>query len=117
MHAGLRYVLYAFLCDLQNPHKVIARPGGYFMAPEERGTHRGCLQCPVLQWTVMREDGTICIYYASSDTRMHVATSTEDRMLDYVLNTPEDAGRSAASVEQRMQLIDKNLAFINTQQS
>lgn len=111
--SGLRYVLYAFLCDLDDPNKVIASPGGYFMAPEgeERtGDVSNVLFC---NGTVMREDGTVFIYYASSDSRMHVATSTEDRLLDYVLNTPADPYRSAACVEQRMRLIDKNLTLLH----
>ncbi len=115
--SGLRYVLYAFLCDLDAPDKVIASPGGYFMAPEGEERFGDVANVLFCNGAVKREDGTICIYYASSDSRMHVATSTEDRLLDYVLNTPEDAGRSAACVEQRMQLIESNLAFIHTQQS
>jgi 4-O-beta-D-mannosyl-D-glucose phosphorylase len=107
--AGLRYVLYAFLCDLENPSQVIANPGGYLMAPvgEERvGDVSNVLFC---NGAVIKEDGSLFIYYASSDTRMHVATTTEDRILDYIFNTPEDKLRSAASVEQRMALIDANL--------
>ncbi|MDF1516102.1 MAG: glycosidase [Anaerolineae bacterium] len=111
--SGLRYVLYVFLCDLEDPAQVIASPGGYFMAPvgEERiGDVSNVLFC---NGAVIRDDGRIFIYYASSDTRMHVATTTEDRMLDYVFNTPEDEYRSAASVEQRMTLIENNQAFLH----
>lgn len=107
--AGLRYVLYAFLCDLDDPTRVIARPGGYLMAPEgeERvGDVSNVLFC---NGTVARENGNVFIYYASSDTRMHVATSTVDRLLDYVFNTPEDGMRSAACVAQRIGLIRRNL--------
>lgn len=110
--AGLRYVLYAFLCDLDDPARVIASPGGYFMAPEgiERiGDVSNVLFC---NGAVLRENGELFIYYASSDTRMHVAKSTEDRILDYVLNTPPDALRSAASVAQRNALIERNLAYL-----
>lgn len=109
--AGLRYVLYAFLCDLDDPGKVIARPGGYLMAPEgeERvGDVSNVLFC---NGAVARANGDVFIYYASSDTRMHVATSTVDRLLDYVFNTPEDGMRSAACVAQRIALIRKNLAL------
>jgi 4-O-beta-D-mannosyl-D-glucose phosphorylase len=109
--AGLRYVLYAFLCDLQDPSKVTYRPGGYLMAPvgEERvGDVSNVLFC---NGAVVRDDGTLLIYYASSDTRMHVATTTLNKMLDYVKNTPPDAGRSAASVEQRLSLIEHNEAL------
>jgi 4-O-beta-D-mannosyl-D-glucose phosphorylase len=107
--AGLRYVLYAFLCDLDDPSKVIARPGGYFMAPEgeERvGDVSNVLFC---NGVVMRDDGEVFIYYGSSDTRTHVATTNVERLLDYVLNTPEDALRSHACVQQRIELIDRNL--------
>jgi len=107
--AGLRYVLYAFLCDLREPWKVIARPGGYFMAPEgeERiGDVSNVLFC---NGVVSRPSGEVFIYYGSSDTRTHVATTTVDQLLDYVLNTPEDALRSAACVQQRIDLIDRNL--------
>lgn len=107
--AGLRYVLYAFLCDLREPWKVIARPGGYFMAPEgeERiGDVSNVLFC---NGVVSRPSGEVFIYYGSSDTRTHVATTTVDQLLDYVLNTPEDALRSAACVQQRIELIDRNL--------
>jgi 4-O-beta-D-mannosyl-D-glucose phosphorylase len=107
--AGLRYVLYLFLTDLENPHKVIAKPGGYFIAPE--GDERvGDVSNVVFSngW-VARDNGEVFIYYASSDTRMHVATSTIDRLLDYVLNTPEDKYTSAQSVQTRIDLIRKNL--------
>jgi 4-O-beta-D-mannosyl-D-glucose phosphorylase len=107
--AGLRYVLYAFLCDLDDPSKVIARPGGYLMAPlgEERvGDVSNVLFC---NGAVARTNGDVFIYYASSDTRMHVATSTVERLLDYVFNTPEDAMRSAVCVAQRIELIRRNL--------
>jgi 4-O-beta-D-mannosyl-D-glucose phosphorylase len=113
--AGLRYVLYAFLCDLDDPSRVIARPGGYLMAPEgeERvGDVSNVLFCngAVVRQNG-RDNGDVFIYYASSDTRMHVATSTVDRLLDYVLNTPEDGRRSAVCVAQRIELIQKNLAL------
>jgi len=116
--AGLRYVLYAFLCDLDDPSKVIARPGGYLMAPEGEecvGDVSNVLFC---NGAVARENGDatgdrpLFIYYASSDTRMHVATSTVDKMLDYVMNTPEDGERSAACLAQRMELIERNLTHM-----
>jgi 4-O-beta-D-mannosyl-D-glucose phosphorylase len=110
--AGLRYVLYMFLTDLKEPDKVVARPGGYFLAP--RGKERvGDVSNVVFSngW-VKRNNGEVLIYYGSSDTRMHVAISTVDKLLDYVLNTPPDALRSAASVEQRKKLIDKNLKLL-----
>lgn len=110
--AGLRYVLYCFLCDLDEPWKVIRRPAGHFIAPQ--GAERvGDVSNVVFSngW-VLREDGTVFIYYASSDTRMHVATTSLDRLVDYVLNTPEDPGRTYACVQQRLELINKNLEIM-----
>lgn len=110
--AGLRYVLYLFLTDLKDPSKVIARPQGYFIAPD--GAERiGDVSNVVFSngW-VKRANGEVLIYYASSDTRMHVAVSAVDRLLDYVLHTPEDELRSAMSVKQRCDLISKNLTFL-----
>lgn len=106
--AGLRYVLYLFLCDLEEPWRVIRRPGRHFIAP--RGIERlGDVSNVIFSngW-VARENGEVFIYYASSDTRMHVATTTMDRLVDYILNTPEDAGRSFACVQQRIELINRN---------
>jgi 4-O-beta-D-mannosyl-D-glucose phosphorylase len=107
---GLRYVLYLFLSDLHEPWRVTHRPGGYFLAPvgEERvGDVSNVAFCN--GW-VCRANGVVFIYYASSDTRTHVATSTVERLLDYAMNTPEDGLRSAASVAQRIELIRCNLA-------
>ncbi|MEK3752189.1 glycosidase [Paenibacillus sp. FSL E2-8871] len=109
--AGLRYVLYAFLSDLEEPNKVTHSPGGHFIAPdgEERvGDVSNVVFC---NGVIARDNGEIYIYYASSDTRIHVATTTVEQMLDYVLNTPEDPLRSHACVEQRIALIDRNLAL------
>ncbi len=106
--AGLRYVLYMFLTDLKDPGKVLAKPGGYFIAPV--GDERvGDVSNVVFSngW-LARKDGKVLIYYASSDTRVHVATSSIPRLLDYVKNTPPDALRSAASVAQRLRLITAN---------
>ena len=106
--AGLRYVLYLFLTDLHDPTKILAKPGGYFIAPE--GAERiGDVSNVVFSngW-IASPDGSILIYYASSDTRLHVATSSINRLLDYVINTPPDALRSAASVAQRISLIQRN---------
>ncbi len=109
--AGLRYVLYLFLTDLRDPWRVTARPGGYFIAPE--GAERvGDVSNVVFSngW-VARADGTVLIYYASSDTRLHVATSSIARLLDYVKNTPPDGLRSAECVRQRLELIRRNRAM------
>ncbi|RPH37410.1 glycosidase, partial [bacterium] len=115
--AGLRYVLYLFLSDLNQPNKVLARPGGYFLAP--RGEERiGDVSNVVFSngW-VKRANGDVLIYYASSDTRLHVATSTVDKLLDYVLHTPEDGLRTGLSVQQRVELIRKNLEIMKDQAS
>lgn len=109
--AGLRYVLYAFLSDLAEPNKVTHAPGGHLIAPdgEERvGDVSNVVFC---NGVIARDNGEIFIYYASSDTRIHVATTTVDQMLDYVLNTPEDPLRSYACVQQRIALVDRNLAL------
>ena len=106
--AGLRYVLYLYLTDLEDPSKLIAEPAGHFMGPigEERvGDVSNVL---FTNGWIADEDGTVFIYYASSDTRMHVATSTIDKLLDYVQNTPADGYRSATSVQTIKALIAQN---------
>ncbi len=107
--AGLRYVIYAFLCDLDEPWRVIARPGGYLIGPEFDERVGDVSNVAFCNGAVAHDDGSLFIYYGSSDTRTHVAATTIEKMLDYVLNTPEDGLRSYACVEQRMQLIHKNL--------
>ncbi len=91
--AGLRYVLYMFMTSLDDITQVIHKPAGYFMAPEAE-----------------ERIGDVSIYYASSDTRLHVATSTIDKLMDYVINTPEDGFRSATSVETLNTIIKNNLS-------
>jgi 4-O-beta-D-mannosyl-D-glucose phosphorylase len=106
--AGLRYVLYCLLCALDDPGRVIASPGGYFLAPE--GEERvGDVSNVAFSngWVCLGQD--VLIYYGASDTRTYVASTTVDRLLDYVLNTPPDALRSAACVQQRIALIERNL--------
>jgi len=110
--AGLRYVLYAFLCDLADPGKVIARPGGFFLAPEGGERIGDVSNVAFCNGAVMKANGDVFIYYGGSDTRTYVATSTVDRLLDYVLHTPEDPLRSAACVQQRIELIDRNLKLL-----
>jgi 4-O-beta-D-mannosyl-D-glucose phosphorylase len=110
--AGLRYVLYMFMTSLKNPANVIYRPGGHFLEPlgEERtGDVSNVVFCN--GW-ILKENGEVLIYYASSDTRMHVAVSTLDKLTDYVMNTPEDAGRTRLCAEQRDKMITQNLAII-----
>jgi len=109
--AGLRYVLYLFVSDRDEPWRVTHRPAGYLIAPE--GEERvGDVSNVVFGcgW-IADDDGRLLIYYASSDTRIHVAESTVPRLLDYALNTPEDPLTSAGCVEQRYALIERNLAW------
>lgn len=110
--AGLRYVLYVFVTDLNDPFKVIAQPSGYFMAPlgEERvGDVSNVL---FTNGAVVDDNGLVHIYYASSDTRTHVATIPVEELLDYAFNTPEDPLRSVDCVKQRCELISKNLEYM-----
>jgi len=107
--AGMRYVLYLFLCDLKDPAKIIKSPGGYFLAPEGEERVGDVSNVTFSNGWVARANGEVLIYYGSSDTRTHVATSTVERLLDYVLNTPEDGRRSSVCVTQRCELIKKNL--------
>lgn len=109
---GLRYVLYLYMTDLKDPWRVIAEPAGYVLAPlgdERTGDVSNVL---FSNGWIADEDGTVYIYYASSDTRMHVATSTVDRLVDYCLHTPEDGLRSAASLRAVNELIERNEAFL-----
>jgi 4-O-beta-D-mannosyl-D-glucose phosphorylase len=107
--AGMRYVLYVFLCDLKNPSEVIHAPGGYFLAPENDERVGDVSNVTFANGWVARKNGDVFIYYGSSDTRTHVATTTVEKLLDYCENTPPDAMRSKLSVEQRCKLIEKNL--------
>lgn len=106
--AGLRYVLYLYLTALDEPWRVIAKPGGYFIAPEFDERVGDVSNVVFANGWVARSDGSVLIYYASSDTRIHVATSTIERLLDYVRHTPADGLRSAVSVQQRLALIEAN---------
>ena len=107
--AGLRYVLYLFMTDLLDPSKIIQRPAGYFMAPEDEERVGDVSNVLFSNGWIAEENGTVLIYYASSDTRQHVAVSSISQLLDYVMNTAEDGLRSAASVETLNQIIDRNL--------
>jgi 4-O-beta-D-mannosyl-D-glucose phosphorylase len=108
--AGLRYVLYAFLTELKQPDKIIAAPGGYLLAPQGEERIGDVSNVVFSNGWVARDNGDVFIYYGSSDTRTHVATSTVDRLLDYVTNTPRDGLCSRRCVEQRCELIGRNLA-------
>ena len=109
--AGLRYVIYAFATDLQDPSKVIAEPSGLLIGPRE-GERVGDVSNVVFTNGAIVHDGKVYIYYASSDTRMHVATTTLEQLMDYVFNTPSDPGRSVECVAQRCAMIQKNLEFL-----
>jgi 4-O-beta-D-mannosyl-D-glucose phosphorylase len=114
--AGLRYVLYMFMTDKNDLTKIIHHPAGYFIAPggmERVGDVSNVVFCN--GW-IADDDGRVFIYYASSDTRMHVATSTIERLLDYVINTPEDGLTSAASASTVNKIAEDNLAYIKKQQ-
>ncbi len=110
--AGLRYVIYAFATALEDPSKVIAEPSGLLIGP--RGEERvGDVSNVVFtNGAIVRENGDVFIYYASSDTRMHVATTTLEKLKDYVFNTPQDPLRSVECVAQRCGLIEKNLELL-----
>ncbi len=111
--AGLRYVVYAFATALDDPTKVIAEPGGFLIAPLGAERVGDVSNVVFTNGAVARENGEVYIYYASSDTRLHVATTTIDRLVDYVFNTPEDPLRSVKCVEQRCEFIRKNLEYMN----
>ena len=110
--AGLRYVLYAFATDLKDPAKVIAEPGGMLLGPLGRERIGDVSNVVFTNGAIADEDGQIYLYYASSDTRMHVAQMDADRLTDYVFHTPEDALRSVDCVKQRLELIERNLAYL-----
>ncbi|MDE3185254.1 MAG: glycosidase [Bacteroidota bacterium] len=105
---GLRYVLYVFLTSLEDITKVIHKPAGYFMAPEGKERVGDVSNVLFSNGWIADKDGTVFIYYASSDLKMHVATSTIDKLLDYVINTSEDGFCSDASLHTVFNLIEKN---------
>ena len=106
--AGLRYVLYCFVTELDDPTRLKWRPGGYFIAPEGAERTGDVSNVTFCNGWIAREDGSVYIYYASSDTRMHVATTSVDRLLDYCKNTPPDALTTHGTVAQRIELIRRN---------
>ena len=109
--AGLRYVIYAFMTSLSDPTQVIASPSGYLIAPEGDERVGDVSNVVFTNGAIADDDGRLLIYYASSDTRMHVAESTVDRMVDYCLNTPPDSLTSRGQVEKRLALIEANRAL------
>jgi 4-O-beta-D-mannosyl-D-glucose phosphorylase len=110
--AGLRYVLYMFMTELQRPWVVTHQPAGHFIAPEGDERVGDVSNVTFANGWIVNEKNEVFIYYASSDTRMHVATSTVEKLIDYCRNTPEDGMRSAASVQSRNKLISANLAIL-----
>ncbi|MFJ2046547.1 glycosidase [Paenibacillus taichungensis] len=113
--AGLRYVLYTFATDLNDPARIIAKPGGHFIAPyddERVGDVSNVIFC---NGAVVNEQGEVFIYYASSDTRCHVATTTLDKLVDYTFNTPADPYRSLDCASQRGDLIERNEKLLQKQ--
>ena len=110
--AGLRYVLYAFATALDDPSRVIAEPGGMLLGPLGRERIGDVSNVVFTNGVIADDDGRVYIYYASSDTRMHVAATDVDRLCDYVFNTPQDPLRSPDCVRQRVELIRKNLAYL-----
>lgn len=107
--AGLRYVLYLFVTDLEKPDKLIVEPAGHLMAPQGEERIGDVSNVLFTNGWIADDDGTVYIYYASSDTRMHVAVTSIDRLLDYCFNTVEDGMRSSASVQVLSNIISKNL--------
>ena len=110
--AGLRYVIYMFMTSLEDPSKLIHAPAGHLIAPEGEERVGDVSNVTFTNGWIMDDDGTVFMYYASSDTRCHVAVSSVDRLVDYCKHTPSDTLRSAGSVAQRTDLIRKNIEFM-----
>ncbi len=110
--AGLRYVIYAFATDLEEPWRVIAEPSGMLIGPRKEERVGDVSNVVFTNGAIARENGEVYIYYASSDTRMHVATTTIDKLIDYIFNTPKDPLRSVDCVAQRCELIRNNLELL-----
>ena len=110
--AGLRYVVYVFMTALDDPAKVIAEPGGFLIAPREGERVGDVSNVAFTNGAIVDDDGSLYIYYASSDTRLHVASTTVEKMVDFALHTPEDPMRSVECVAQRCDLVRKNLEYL-----
>ena len=111
--SGLRYVLYMYMTALDEPWKLFAEPGGYFMAPVGDEYVGDVMNVLFTNGWIKDDDGRVLIYYASSDTRLHVAESTVDRLVDYCMNTPQDGLSTGESVKTINRLIDKNEAYLS----
>jgi len=105
-------VLYAFATDLKDPSRVIAEPGGMLLGPMGRERVGDVSNVVFTNGAIADDDGQVYLYYASSDTRMHVARTDVNRLIDYVFHTPEDPLRSVDCVKQRLELIEKNLKYL-----
>ncbi len=112
--AGLRYVIYVFVTALDDPAKVIAEPAGFLIAPRDWERVGDVSNVVFTNGAIADEDGSVYIYYASSDTRLHVASTTIEKLLDFAFNTPADPLRSVDCVKQRCELIDKNLEYLKS---
>lgn len=112
--AGLRYVIYIFATDLKDPSKLIASPSGVFIAPHNEERVGDVSNVVFTNGAIVKENGDVYIYYASSDTRVHVATTTIQKLMDYTFNTPTDPLRSVDCVKQRCELVAKNLEYLNS---
>lgn len=110
--AGLRYVIYVFATDLNDPSKLIASPSGLFIAPHGEERVGDVSNVVFTNGAIVRENGEVYIYYASSDTRVHVASTTIEKLMDYTFNTPSDPLRSVDCVKQRYELISRNLEYM-----
>ena len=110
--AGLRYVIYVFATDLNDPSKLIASPSGLFIAPHGEERVGDVSNVVFTNGAIVRENGEVYIYYASSDTRVHVASTTVEKLMDYTFNTPSDPLRSVDCVKQRYELISRNLEYM-----
>ncbi len=111
--AGLRYVIYVFATDLKDPTRVIAEPSGFYIAPMGEERTGDVSNVVFTNGAIAKENGEVYIYYASSDTRLHVASTTVERLIDYTFNTPSDPLRSVECVQQRCDLIRRNLELLN----
>jgi len=111
--AGLRYTLYLFMTSLEDPTKIIYEPGGHFIAPIGKERVGDVSNVVFSNGWIKKDNGEVLIYYASSDTRMHLASTTLERLLDYVMNTPADAGRTQLCAQQRDEMITKNLQVMD----
>ena len=111
--AGLRYVVYVFMTALDDPAKVIAEPGGFLIAPRGEERTGDVSNVAFTNGAIVDDNGLLYIYYASSDTRLYVASATVDLMVDFALHTPADALRSADCVKQRCKLVEWNLRNLN----